>query len=220
LASLALGIAAVGLSFLVLGFLVGLVGVALGYAYLGKKHGPTGMARWGVGLSVLGILASVGFAVLYFHYYSMFKNDMATGTMVATSGALANPAPLPASNPLLRSNLVWSAKIPAAQALCAGDWESNGSTRVLVAAGRTLHVLDLTGAEKSTLPLPDRFTAIECGRNKTSGARLLGYSHGGQQVLVIDRSGKILWNQSALMGLDGAHWGDLNGDGDDEVILV
>jgi len=38
-----------------------------------------------------------------------------------------------------------------------------------VAAGLTLHVLDLTGVEKSTLALPDRFTVIECGRNKAGG---------------------------------------------------
>jgi hypothetical protein len=220
LASLALGIAAVGLSFLLIGFLLGAVGIALGFAYLGKKRGPKSMARWGVSLSVLGILASVGFAVLYVYAFRQIRSSMAgAGVSMTVSGALANPAPLPDSSPLLKSNLVWSAPIPLAQALCVGDWESDGSARVLVAAGRTLHVLDLTGAEQAALPLPDRFTAIECGRSKTGGARLLGYTPWGRQVSVIDHTGKEAWNQSVFMGLDGAHWGDLNGDGNDEVVL-
>ncbi len=187
-------------------------------AYLAKKRGPKTMARWGVVLSCLGVVASLGFAALYYHYYHLMKGTFATNFGPVT-GALASPAPLPTSGSLLKSNLVWSVPIPGAQALCVGDWESNGAARVLVAAGTTLHVLDLTGVEKSTLPLPDRFTAIECGRSKTAGARLLGYVPWGRQVTVIDRTGKVLWNQSAGMGVDGAHWGDLNGDGDDEMIV-
>jgi hypothetical protein len=218
LASLVLGIAALGLSFILLGFLVGAVGAALGIAYLIKNRGPATMARWGVGLSLLGILASIGFAVLYLHYYHVI-GGMTGSTYVASTGALANPPPLPASSSLFKSNLVWSVTIPGAQALCVGDWESDGSARVLVAAGRTLHVLDLTGAEKSTLPLPDQFTAIECGRTKAAGARLLGYTLWGRQVSVIDHAGKMSWSHSAGMGLDGAHWGDLNGDGNDEMIV-
>src|ERR1700722_965812 len=218
LASLVLGIAAVGLNFFLLGFLVGLVGLRLGNADLMRKRGPTTMARWGVGLSSFGVLASIGFAVLYFHYYRMMSGTFG-GANVPTTGALANPSPLPASASLLKSNLVWSMTISGAQALCAGDWESDGSERVLVAAGLTLHVLDLTGVEKSTLPLPDRFTSIECGRTKSAGARLLGYTPWGQKVSVIDHAGKIAWSQSASMGLDGAHWGDLRGDGNDDMIM-
>jgi hypothetical protein len=220
LASLLLGIAAVGLSFLLIGFLIGAVGIAMGWAYLSKKNGPKGMARWGIGLSVLGIIASVGFGVLYFYLSHWIKSNMGGGGVSTTvTGALANPSPLPDSTPLWKSNLEWSATIPGAQGLCAGDWESDGSERVLVAAGLTLHVLDLAGAEKSTLPLPDRFTTIECGRNKTAGARLLGYTPWGRHLTVLDHTGKEVWSQSASMGLDGAHWGDLDGDGNDEVIM-
>jgi hypothetical protein len=217
LASLVLGIAALGLSFVLLGFLIGAVGATLGIAYLMKKRGPTAMARCGVVLSFLGIFASIGFGALYFHYFHlMFGLSL---PHVAPTGALANPPLLPASGSLLKSNLVWSVAIPGAQALCAGDWENDGSARVLVAAGLTLHVLDLTGMEKSTLPLPDRFTDIECGHSKAAGARLLGYTQWGGNVTVIDHSGKISWSHSAGMGLDGAHWGDLDGDGNDEMIL-
>jgi len=110
-----------------------------------------------------------------------------------------NPSPLPASSALLKSNLVWSSTIPGAQALCVGDWESDGSARVLVAAALALHVLDLTGVEKATLPLPDDSPPIECGRNKASGARLLGYTLG--EASVGHRSCRqIAWSQSAGMG--------------------
>jgi hypothetical protein len=220
LASLLLGIAAVGLSFLVIGFLLGAVGLILGFVYLNRKRGPKGMAYWGIGLSVVGVLASIGFAALYYYFVHKMKDSFAAGGVMPVgmvTGALANAAPLTNSNPLLKSNLVWSATIPGAQALCAGDWESDGSARVLVAAGKTLHVLDLTGAEKSTLRLPEQFTSIECGRNKTSGARLLGFTT--MKVSVIDHAGKELWSQSALLGIDGAHWGDLTGDGNDGMIM-
>jgi hypothetical protein len=218
LASLVIGIAAVGLSFLIIGLLVGLIGAALGIAYLSKKRGPTAMARWGVGLSLIGIFASIGFGFLYYHYYHLMVGGM-TGGFVASSPKLANPPALPASTQMLKSNLVWSTTISGAQALCVGDWENDGSARVLVAAGLTLHVLDLAGVEKSTLTLPDRFTVIECGRNKAAGARLLAYKAWGPQVSVIDHSGKQLWVQSGGMGVDGAHWGDLDGDGNDEMII-
>lgn len=219
MASLALGIASVGMSFLLIGFLFGVVGIALGFAYLSRKKGPKGMARWGIGLSIVGMVASIGFGSLYYYFFHQFGGSFAGGVSTTVYGALANPKPLTASNAMLRSNLLWSATIPGAQAICAGDWDSDGSTRVLVAAGQTLHVLDLTGSEKSTLRLPDRFTAMECGRNKTAGARLLGYSVMGGRVLVIDHSGKEVWSQGGGMGLDGAHWGDLNGDGNDEMVM-
>jgi hypothetical protein len=218
LASLLLGIAAVGLSFVLVGVLAGLVGIALGSAYLSKKRGPTGLARWGIGLSSLGIIASVGFGLLYYHYYHLINSGKGGVFSVTTTGPLANPQPLPASNPLLSSHLVWSATVSNAQALCVGDWESDGSVRVLVAAGQTLHVLDLTGAETSTLPLPARFATIECGRSKSAGARLLGYAPWGT-VSVVDQAGKLVWSQSRGMGVNGAHWGDLKGDGNDEMIV-
>jgi hypothetical protein len=220
LASLLLGIAAVGLSFVLIGFLLGAVGFILGYVYLNKKRGPKGMAFWGIGLSALGLLASIGFAVLYYYAFHKIKTTIAAGGFnMSASAALTNPPLLTNSSPLLKSNLVWSANIPGAQTLCAGDWESDGSARVLVAAGQTLHVLDLTGAETSRIPLPERFSAIECGRNKSAGARLLGYTPWGREVMVLDHAGKKVWSQSALMGLDGAHWGDLTGDGNDVLIM-
>jgi hypothetical protein len=143
----------------------------------------------------------------------------------------------------MKSNLDWTATVPGAQALCAGDWENDGGTRVLVAAGSILDVLDLTGTEISKVQLPDHFMTIECGRNKADGARLLGYTPWGKQVLVIDHEGKRLWDcaasfgvkdghwsdllplplktgpQRKSFGVTGAHWGDLDGDGNDAMFV-
>jgi peroxiredoxin len=361
IASLVLGIVAVVLSFLVLGGILGLVGLALGMAHLARKRRPVVMARWGVALSIVGLLLSVGFGVLYYSYYQKLKQlqdrsetvdftkwegvlapdisvtslDGQTIKLSALKGkrvvldfwatwcppcrqeiphfiqlynqtsrdnlvivgisdedpktlrdfvkkqgvnypiasakdlpspyadiqaipttffidrqgviqtvavgyhdydalkrdALAadspgkpksvpaGPPPLPDAAQVLKPSLVWSNHIPGAQALCVGDWDNIGIPRVLVAAGSTLHVLDLAGAETSTVPLPDRFTLIECGRNKQKGARLLGYGNWSKQVVVMDHSGNKIWSVSSSAGVDGAHWGDLDGDGTDELIV-
>jgi thiol:disulfide interchange protein len=69
LASLVLGILALLLGFLIVGGFLGLVGMTLGLVHLAKKRQPVGMARWRTALSVLGIIASIGFATLYYVAY-------------------------------------------------------------------------------------------------------------------------------------------------------
>jgi hypothetical protein len=134
------------------------------------------------------------------------------------------PPPIPAEGlknapQMLQPIAGWSTNLPAAKALCTGDWDGDGNQDILVAGGNTLHILALDGTEKGTIALPTEFSEIECGRNAQSGARLMGYSSWSHTVEVIDRKGKRLWNYSAMMGVDGAHWGDLDGDGTDELIV-
>jgi len=86
-------------------------------------------------------------------------------------------------------------------------------------AGKKLHVYGTDGVKKSTLSLPEQFTAIECGQDKQKGVRLLGYSKPGRKISVMDGAGKEIWHYSATFGADGAHWGDLDGDGTDEMII-
>jgi hypothetical protein len=57
IASLALGILACALSLFVIGILFGLVGLFLGLLHVLMKRGPNGMAFWGIGLSILSVLA-------------------------------------------------------------------------------------------------------------------------------------------------------------------
>lgn len=235
-ASLVLGILAIIMSLQILGAVLGLIGLGLGATHLAQRRKPVAMAWWGVSLSALGALISI--SLLFFLapiYKEAFQevNKIASPTpMVTKPGsdatlknfqATTQPGAnaLSASGQMLKATLLWSKPIFGAQALCVGDWEGDGVSRVLVADGTTLHVLDLSGLETSSIPLPDQFTMIECGRNKTQGARLLGYRNWGTEVAVMDHSGNKLWRVPTNPGdgVDGAHWGDLNGDGNDDLVV-
>jgi thiol-disulfide isomerase/thioredoxin len=114
---------------------------------------------------------------------------------------------------------LWSKALLGAQALCPGDWDGDGSGEILVAAGQQLHVLAADGTERNTIQLPDRFSLIEFGRHKTQGSRLLGYDKWGHKVSVMDATGKEFWSYPSASAVNGAHWGDLDGDGTDEMIV-
>ena len=114
----------------------------------------------------------------------------------------------------------WSRRVPAALAMCAGDWDGDGTSDLLVTErGRTLRVIGFDGAQTAVLSLPDDFTMIEMGVHKDDGARLLGYSNWGREVTVMDRTGRKIWSYVSSSGVNGAHWGDLDGDGTDELIV-
>ena len=83
IASLMLGVLSLVLSFLVVSGILGLIGLALGVAHLVKKRRPAGMARWGVALSVLGLIASIGFAILYYSAYQKFTKLMQSASQSA-----------------------------------------------------------------------------------------------------------------------------------------
>jgi hypothetical protein len=201
IASLVLGILAYFMSAafitLLIGALLGMVALALGIIHLALKRRPAGMAIWGVGTSVLALIHNVDCSK---YYYS-------------------TPPKLADASQVLTPSVLWSKSIPGAEAMCIGDWDDDGTPRVLVAAGSTLHVLDLTGAETTSVVLPGRFVWIECGRNKNKGVRLLGYSNLGEEVTVVDRAGRKLWGVRSSDSIDGAHWGDLKGDGTDGLIV-
>jgi cytochrome c biogenesis protein CcmG/thiol:disulfide interchange protein DsbE len=135
----------------------------------------------------------------------------------------APPAPasgLTETGRRLQAVEVWSRTLVGAQALGSGDWDEDGVVDILVmAADRKLHVLGNDGSEKTAITLPDAFSAIECGRHRSDGVRLLGYDNWGSRVSVMDRTGKELWTYATKSGVDGAHWGDLDGDGTDELVV-
>lgn len=78
-ASLTLGIIAVFGSFLLIGAVAGLLGLIFGWIQLARRDGGRGMARWGVGLSLVGLLLGGGFAALYYRSYQEIQALRAGG---------------------------------------------------------------------------------------------------------------------------------------------
>jgi len=364
--SLVLGIFAFLLSFFVIGSLFAIIALVLGLVHIGGKRGPAGMAWWGIGLSLVAVVISIGMGVVYFKAVREIKKTFASmkselglteahdwegvlapdfsvttpdgkvvqlselkGKRIAlnfwstwwqpsvnqlpqliklrtetpgddlviigistedpeTLGAFAKkkginylvasgtnlPAPFkdiqklpttffidrkgiiqsvssgtqnfedlkakasaadfsgepkaapgPPSSPLADSDhklipsQAWTKPLAGGQDVCIGDWDEDGQPDILVLGNAKLHVFDLDGTEKKTIALPGQFASIEYGRNKDKGPRLAAYTSWQRKVVVLDRNGKEVWNYSATMGVDGAHWGDLDGDGTDELVV-
>ncbi len=117
--------------------------------------------------------------------------------------------------------LLWSYEIPGAISLEYGNWERYGTLNILVAdRHKQLHVLAIDGTVADRLTLPAQFRSIQCGRHQTNGTRMLGISMRRTKTYVIDTHGNILWRYSKWMrGISQASWGDINGDGNDEIVL-
>ena len=125
---------------------------------------------------------------------------------------------LPAENSL---ELIpeWSKAFQNGQSLAKADWNADGQDEILVPdTGAVLHVLNLDGEETETVKLPSLFSQIEVGRH-SSGLRLLGYTVWSPKVTVMDVKGEIQWESPTDGGVNNAHFGDLDGDGIDEVIV-
>ena len=180
-----------------------------------QQLAPAGQAQF----RIAGVIQKV--AVGYHDFDSLKEqalNKDWEGTPKATPEAPASS--LTASDHPLQAVPAWSKQVPGASAICAGDWYGDGQQEILVADNRqTLHILGSDGSEKTTLPLAGTFTMIECGHRNRQEPRLLGYSNWGHEVVVMDSQGKRVWSYSSSSGVDGAHWGDLNGDGTDELIV-
>ena len=75
-ASLVLGITAVCFSFLLFGGVLGMIGLILVVVHLRRRGVPKAMAWWGFSLCVFGLLASIGFGVLYFKAHKKYQAMM------------------------------------------------------------------------------------------------------------------------------------------------
>ncbi|MDZ4861280.1 MAG: redoxin domain-containing protein [Candidatus Hydrogenedentes bacterium] len=116
----------------------------------------------------------------------------------------------------------WSVTIEGAQALCIGDWNNDGQMDLLVIdRDPVLHIVDTAGEVVTTMPLPGEFedvSQIQLGTHSEDGARLLGSAQWGSTIAVADARGELAWTYPGSMGVNGAHWIDLDGDGSHEMI--
>jgi peroxiredoxin len=116
--------------------------------------------------------------------------------------------------------LQWTLDIPGAVTICAGNWGVDGKEKILVADNKNnLHIIGTEGEIQSSIKIPGMFRQIEIGKHKQNGYRLLGYSNWGEKVTVVDTNGIQLWEYATASGVDGAHFGDLDGDSNDEMIV-
>jgi peroxiredoxin len=82
IAAFVTGLAALGLSFVIVGGLLGVVGLVLGGIHiLRRPDQPRGMAIGGLALSIVSIIASVGFGFLY---YNVAQNIIASMAAAAS----------------------------------------------------------------------------------------------------------------------------------------
>ena len=114
----------------------------------------------------------------------------------------------------------WSTTIEGVIALSSCQWQGDDAPELLLAtASRQLLVLDALGVEKARLALPAETTVIECANQGDGAARLLAHRNWGNEVSALDGSGQALWSYRAPGGVNGAHWGDLDGDGQLELVV-
>lgn len=100
-----------------------------------------------------------------------------------------------------------------------GDLFGDATEEALVVVGRQARVFDRDGQQVGLVRLPAPADLLEVGRGRGGAKVLLGYANWGEAVYVFTPAGKLLWQFAAPSGVDGAHWGDLDGDGVDEMVV-
>jgi len=114
---------------------------------------------------------------------------------------------------------VWNRAVPWAMGMACGDWDGDSASDVVLVGGGKLERFNWDGEGTETRSWPNEDSILEIGRTRSGEARIAAYSNWGKRVRVVDRAGKELWTSPSSSGLDGAHWGDLDGDGDDELVV-
>jgi thiol-disulfide isomerase/thioredoxin len=123
------------------------------------------------------------------------------------------------ANPALTATERWSAAVADDSSLATCRWDADDAPELLVAHAKGgLRVFDGAGQEKEAVDTPAA-GRIECAPFGDGSVRLLGYETWGREVLVFDKTGRTLWSYETPTGVDGAHWGDLDGDGLPEMVV-
>ncbi len=112
----------------------------------------------------------------------------------------------------------WEVQVADAAGMCAGEWNGEGKAEILISTRDSgLKVLDADGGTVETISLSESLEIIELGHYHGK-PRVLGYSNWGESIVVVDGAGEKVWDYSGWMGVNGAHWIDVDGDGTDEMV--
>ncbi|MBX7258192.1 MAG: PQQ-binding-like beta-propeller repeat protein [Candidatus Hydrogenedentes bacterium] len=133
---------------------------------------------------------------------------------------------------------MWRLPLSEAASLSIGDLNQDGSNDICVVNsdgkltaydpdGKPVHSIRLAGISVfgmralgvQGVAMPRLESQVEFGTHKT-GPRLLVYESLNGGVQILDMKGKELWSKGGFMGSGSAHWGDLDGDGSDEVTIA
>jgi peroxiredoxin len=79
IASFTLGIISIALSLFIVGGILAIIGLILGIFHLKQHTASRAMAKWGVGLSVIALVASIGAGYMNYRAYNTIKNSIAGG---------------------------------------------------------------------------------------------------------------------------------------------
>jgi peroxiredoxin len=79
IASFTLGIISIALSLFLVGGILAIIGLILGIIHLKEHTASRAMARWGVSLSVIALVASIGVGYMYYRAYNNIKNSIVGG---------------------------------------------------------------------------------------------------------------------------------------------
>lgn len=176
---------------------------------LGERARPLGTAGFLTG----GVVASAAVALLFAVPMLALTGPEPAGSSQVEAAGLVK------IDEQMKAVLLWRLAVKDAQGMCVSDLNDDKDPEVLVAGGGVLHIIDWSGFEMSRIKVPGGFTNIEAGRINNGQAVILGYRCGGKKVTVIDRGGKRLWWYPCESGVNRAHWCDLDGDGNDEMII-
>ena len=165
-----------------------------------------------------GVIQSI--AVGYHDLASLREKALAPDTIGEPKAAPAPPKSGLEEPAVVRQAVpVWTNSLPAATHITRGDWDGDGVEEVLITGGDELRRVSWDGVTTGSLTWPARLPLVELGKTQSGEPRLLGYANWGKEVRVLDRTGKELWSYASVSGVNGAHWGDLDGDGADELVL-
>lgn len=228
IACLILGILSIVFSEIVIGVLFGLIGLILGIVRFFQRPEKRGMLFTGLGLSVLGIIASSFFCYIWvYEIIPTFKQAFQQGQRQhsfnsASLQTLPGPPLLDFSTmtPAFILQKVWDQPISGGESLAIGDWNIDKNTDIEVSINASaLKVFSMSGKEIGNYQLPGYFTDIEYGLLRPGQPVILGKAAGFQSVEVIDSKGKKLWSYGSFSGICGARWGDLYGNGISEMVV-
>lgn len=157
----------------------------------------------------------------YHDYDSLF----AAATAPDVEGTPLDAPPTPReglfdSDAPLQATPAWSVDVSDAVGIAAGDWDGDGVDEILVTTwDAKLTVLAPDGTTLTSVALPDDVEAVYLVAH-TTGPRLLGVSFMAVHMMGLD--GEVLWTYKGgwmPTYIEGVHWGDVNGDGNDEIAL-